>query len=188
MLLAEIGLGPFKIEDPSIYVALLIGFVLIVVFFWKVNIPGSVPYFRDVLGPRAERIQDEQDQVKKALEETERIRNDYKRRLDQIEAEQTQRLNDAVREADAARESIIAEAQESVQAIRRRAEDELARERVRQRIQLRRAIVELTLDAAEHSVNENSTEAVQHQLIRRFIADAGAMGNGGAATGARGES
>ena len=65
--LAEFQLGPFAIEYPDTILATILGFALAVLLLWKVNIPGSVPYFRDILKERHGRISDTHNQVEAAL-------------------------------------------------------------------------------------------------------------------------
>ena len=171
---------PFVIEDPKSFVALIVGFLVLLLILWKVNIPYlSLPYFRTMLGERAGRIEEAHNQVQRALEEAQQVRNDYATRLTRIEEETRAHIDAAVKEADTARAEIIAEAQQSAVALRRRTEEEIARERQRARIQLRRQIVQITMDAASEAARTHSNEAVQRQLIRDFISRAGADGHNG---------
>ena len=165
-------INPIKIEEPGLLGALLIGLVLLILVFYRFNFQGSVPYFKDLLTQRTARIADTYEQVERALTDTRRLHDDYALRLKQIEVEARQRIEAAVQEADAARTEIIADAQQLAAQVRRRSEEELSRERIRQRILLRRQIVQISLDAAEQSVRAHSDEKVQHQLISDFIAGA----------------
>jgi len=174
---------PFVIEDAKAFLALVVGFLVLLWILGKVNVPYlSLPYFRTMLGERASRIEEAHNQVQRALEEAQQVRNDYATRLTRIEEEARAHIDAAVREADTAHAEIIAEAQQSATALRRRTEEEIARERQRARIQLRRQIVQITMDAASEAARTQSNEAVQRQLIRDFISRAGASGNGHAAS------
>src|SRR5262249_26854839 len=149
----------------------------------RFNVPYlSLPYWRQLLNDRATRIAQVHDQVESELADIRRVRDDYAARLQQIEIEARERIDAAVREADAARAEIIADAQQLAGQLRRRSEEEMARERIRQRILLRQQIVQIALDAAEQSVRTHSDEKVQRQLIGDFIARA-ARSEQGAATG-----
>lgn len=178
-IIAVFQIGPFAIEYPDRILALLVGFVLIVLLLWKVNVPlFSYPYVSGVLKERAERIARNHAQVERALTEVRQLRDDYAARLRSIEEETRQRIDAAVREAEAVREEIIAEAQETARLLRRRAEEELERERTRQRILLRRQIVQTIVDAAEHSVIAQSNDRMQRELIRDFIRKASSKSPG----------
>ena len=170
---------PWAIEDPKSFLALIVGFLILLWVLGKVNVPYlSLPYFRTMLGERANRIEEAHNQVQRALEEAQQVRNDYATRLTRIEEEARAHIDAAVKEANTARAEIIAEAQQSALAVRRRTEEEIGRERQRARIQLRRQIVQITMDAAGEAARAHSNEAVQRQLIHDFITRAGADGNG----------
>lgn len=162
----------FNIEHPEGLVATLVGLALLWLIFQFA--PASVPlfskaYYREILVERATRIERGQVESERQLQDIQHLRNDYASRLSNFEAEERERIAAAVRDAEAARQDIIAEAQESAKALQRRAEEEMARERTRQRILLRQQIVAITLDAAEQSVKSLNTEDVQHKLIGDFV-------------------
>ena len=173
-MLAEITYLPFANEHPEAFWASVVGFLLLVLMLWKVNIPYlSAPYLRTVLNDRSTRIGDNHNQVQTALADIKRVRDEYASRIERIEAEARQHIDAAVRESSEARDGIIADARTAAEALKRRSEDEISREQTRQRILLRQQIVQTTLDAAEQAIRANSGEAVQRQLIQNFIVQAG---------------
>jgi len=175
VLLAEIQFGPFKVEGP-IY-AQVIGFVLLVLLLWYVNIPVfSKPFIRALLVSREQRVEEVHNQLELAVSDTQKLHDDYVERLRNIEIESRQQIDKAVREADAVHDEIIADAKQAAEAVTRRAEEELAREQTRQRILLRRTIVKMSLDAAEETVSKLNDDAVQRRLIADFILHAGTSG------------
>jgi F0F1-type ATP synthase membrane subunit b/b' len=174
---------PFVIEHPKAVLSLIIGLALLLFVFYKFNIIYlSYPYWKTLLTERTARIETNHNQVEQALAEAKRLRDDYATRLKGIEVEQRERIAAAVKEAQTSHTEIIADAEQAAAAIRRRTEEEIARERTRQRIQLRREIVQTTFEAAETAVKANSTDSVQHQLIGDFVARA--AGDGRPATAA----
>lgn len=166
MPVAEIQFGPFALEHTESIIATLVGFLVIVFLIVRFALPGM----RTQLVDRTARIENAQREAERHLAEARQIRDDYANRIAQIEVEHRTRLDEAVREADAARAQIISDAQETARALQRRAEEEIARERTRQRILMRRQIVQITLDAAEQSVRDLNSEAAQRRLIADFIA------------------
>ncbi len=186
-LLAELQIGPWAIEHPSFLLSVLVGFVLLGLLLWFVNVPQfSRPFFRALLSERAESIKTKHAQVDQATAEVQHLRDDYAARLREIETESRQRIDAAVREADAAREDIIAEAQKTARLVQLRTEEELSREQTRTRIQIRRQIVQISMDAAEKSVLANSTESVQRSLISDFIVGASTASVNGRSVSASG--
>jgi len=164
---------PWHIEDWKIFVPLLIGFALIAFLVLRVPIPFlSVPHYRKELDTRHERIATNKQQVDTAIAEVQQLRNDYAARLHKIEEEARERIDAAVREADAARAEIIADAERVAHAIVRRSEEELARERTRQRILFRQQLVKTAIDSAEEAIRANTNDTVQHKLIESFIVQA----------------
>ncbi len=164
--LAEIQFGPFALEHTESLLATLVGFVLLVFLLVRY----AMPPIRTQLAERITHIETVQAEAERHLAEARQIRDDYATRIAQIEVEHRNRLDAAVREADAARAQMIADAQETARALRRRAEEEIARERTRQRILMRRQLVQITVDAAEQSVRTLNSEDSQRRLIADFIA------------------
>jgi F-type H+-transporting ATPase subunit b len=168
---------PWRIEHPAILWSMLIGFALLLLLVLRVPIPFlSVPHYKVVLDERATRIETNKHQVDTAIGEVQQLRNDYAARLGRIEEEARQRIDAAVREADAARAEIIAEAEQVAHAIRRRGEEEIARERTRQRILFRQQIVKTAMDSAEGAIRDHTDDSVQRRLIGDFIAQAAGDG------------
>jgi F-type H+-transporting ATPase subunit b len=164
---------PVRIEDGKIVVALLLGFALLAFLILRVPIPFlSAPHYKKTLDDRHERIATNKQQVDTAIAEVQHLRDDYAARLHAIEEEARERIDAAVREADAARAEIIADAERVAHAIVRRSEEELARERTRQRILFRQQLVRISIDSAEEAIRAHTDEAVQHKLIDSFIAQA----------------
>ena len=180
MLLAEFGFGPIAFEFPKALVATIVGFVLLVAFLYRMAGPGVSKHF----ATRTTQIAEQIEQADRQLADAQQIRDDYAARIGSIEVEHRQRLDAAVRDADAARAEIIADAQTAARALQRRTAEEIARERTKQRILLRQQIVQITLDAAEQSVLELETETSHRQLIADFIGRVGvhaAKGKGASA-------
>jgi len=184
VLLAEFQFGPISIEDPSVFGAQVVGFILFALLLWFVNVPVfSRPALKQMLTERETRVEDVHNQIDTALSETQRLHDEYAQRLRNIETESRERIDAAVREADAAHNEIIADAQGAAKLVVRRTEEELSREATRQRILLRRQIVQISLDAAESTVVSLNTDAVQRHLINDFIARAAVAPNQEAANG-----
>ena len=166
--------GPFANEYPKSFLGIIIGFVLLVLLLAKFVLPGVKTMLKD----RESRIEESHNQVQTALRDVQNLRNDYDARLKTIEAEARERIDAAVREAEAMRGEIIAEAQSTSEAIHRRTQDELSRERNRQRLMLRRQLVQSALDAAEQSIISTNSDGIQRKLIKDFVADIKTAGKG----------
>ena len=184
MLLAEIQFGPFAIEDPKVLLAQVVGFILLCALLWFVNVPVfSKPFIRGLLVDRETRIEEVHNQIDSAITDTQKLHDDYIARLNNIETESRERIAAAVREADAVHNDIIADAKQAAAHVTRRTEEELAREQTRQRIMLRRKIVQISLDAAEEAVGVFNSDSVQRKLIGDFITTASSASSGEANRG-----
>ena len=173
MSLAEFQFGPFAVEDSHVFMAQVVGFVLLALLLWFVNVPVlSRPHLRGLLVDREARVEEAHNQVELALSDTQRLHDDYAIRLKNIEVESRERIDAAVKEATAVHNEIISDASNVAALVVRRTEEELARELARHRILLRRQIVQFSLDAAEGAVGALTNDAVQRKLIDEFIARA----------------
>lgn len=155
----------FALEHPKDLLASIVGLALVIYLLYRFALPA----FKSGLNSRAVNIENVIKQADAQLEDIARLRNDYFNRIQQIEQEQRERIAAAVNDADNARAEIVADAEEAARAIRRRGDEELARERTRQRILLRQQMVALTLGAAETAIRAQNNDTVQRHLIRDFV-------------------
>lgn len=163
----------FAVEHPKDLLATIVGLAILLLLLYRFALPGAKTSLKD----RATNVENVVRQADAQLEDMARLRDDYANRIKQIEQEQRERIAAAVRDADNARAEIIADAEEAARIVRRRGDEELDRERTRQRIILRQQMVQLTLAAAEEAVKAQNSDAVQRHLIRDFV---GMVSNNGA--------
>ncbi len=169
------GFGPFLVEHPKDLLATLVGLILLALLLYRFAVPGA----KSMLTDRATRIETETTQIDRQLRDIAQLRTDYANRIAGIEAEQRERIAAAVRDADNARADIIADANEAAHLVQRRGEEEIERERTRQRIIMRQQMVQITLDAAEQAIRAQNNDQVQRNLIHNFIAQVADKGNEG---------
>jgi len=150
-------------------VILVIGFALIALIVWRF----IVPMIGGFLSERQKAIAEAANQVEETLRETEILRNDYWQRLEAIEEETERRMEEAVREAEALRERILAEARQNAEALVRRGEEEVARERAKALALLRTQFVEGVIRAAEHTAARSLDAAQQKRLVDEFVRNVG---------------
>lgn len=159
------GFGPVLFEHPKDLLATIVGLALLLLLLYRFGLPGA----KNMLVDRATKIESDTLQVDRQLENVAQLRNDYANRIAGIEQEQRERIAAAVRDADNAHADIIAEANDTARLVQRRSEEEMERERTRQRILLRQQMVQITLDAAEQAIRNQNSDQVQRSLIRNFI-------------------
>lgn len=155
------------------FVVQLIAFILFIVIFWKF-----------ALGPIVRMLDRRQETIRESVEAAERI----ERELQETQARNEEVLNEARREA----QSIIANAREvSEQNIARsrenaqrqademieKARDVIASETEQARLELRREIADLAIDAASRIVRNNIDREAQMQLIEETLSEADQRGS-----------
>jgi F-type H+-transporting ATPase subunit b len=127
-----------------------------------------------LLAERQEDINRTYDQMEADRRHMESLRADYERRLAQIEAEAREKIQGAIKDAQAARDQIVSEANGRAREMIGRAEEEIAREREQALITLRQQVVDLALGAATKIIGDNLDAARQRRLIDDFIASGAA--------------
>ena len=167
---------PHEITDVQWLIVRLIGLVLLVWITVKFILPAQI---KPHLVSRREDIQTADNQVEETIRETALMRDDYRVRLEKIEDETEARMAEAVREADDLRNHIITEAKQMAEAIVRRGEDEVSRERAKSMVGLRRQFVEDVINAAEHAAGKLDAPN-QKRLFDLFVSNVGDKSAAGA--------
>ncbi len=161
---------PPEVTDVQFLIVRTLGFLLIAVLIVKWVWPT---YVQPHLSARQTAIAETADQIERTNRETEEMQTDYRRRLEGIEQETQRRIADAIREAEALRESILAEAQSTASGIVRRSQEEVARERAKAMVQLRAEFIESVIGAARHAA-VHSLDGQQRRLVDSFVRSLGA--------------
>jgi F-type H+-transporting ATPase subunit b len=169
--------NPFVLEHPAEYTDVQwliirgIGFALVLFIILKYIWPS---FFGTPLRERREAIIEASEQVEQTMRETEQMRNDYRARLERIEDETEARMQEAIREADALKDQILAEARAQAEAITRRGEEEISRERAKAMLRLRQQFVEDVINAAEFAAAGSLDGDRQRRLVDDFVTNVGA--------------
>lgn len=156
--------------DPKVMAAQVTGFILLWIVLAKY-------LFRPVLAMLQARDQEIKTMYENAESErtqAEEFRADYEKRLADIEAEARSHIQAAVKDAEAAKNDILAEARSRSEDIRRRGQEDLAREREKTLVQLRKEVVDISLSAAGKLIEESLDEAKHRRLVSDFISRIGA--------------
>lgn len=137
---------------------------------------------RFMFGPVGRMMQERRERIARDLEEAERVRQEAARvnaelaaRLAEAHEEGRQMIQDAVREAQEARERLLAEAREEAHQFVERARSVVAYEREQALVELRQQVAELAVLAARHALHNTVDPQAQRQAIDQFIAQVEAM-------------
>jgi F-type H+-transporting ATPase subunit b len=151
--------------DPKLILINIIGFG---VLYLLVNKLVFTPIGR-VLDDREGEISSTYDKLDADQKQMEALKSEYETRLEQIEAEAREKIQAAIKEAEAARDKIIADANVRAKDLVTKAEGEAEREREQAMITLRQQIVDLAMGATHKVVGESLDAAKQKSLIDDFI-------------------
>ncbi len=152
---------------------LIIRLVGLALVYWVIRKFIWPSMIRGHLVDRHGAIVETDQQVKETMRETAEMRDDYQKRLEGIHHETQVRLDEAVHEAETLREQILAEAHANAQAIVRRGEEEVARERAKAMMLLRRQFVEDVIGAAQYAASRSLGAPQHRQLIEEFTKELG---------------
>lgn len=152
--------------DVRLIVVNMIGFLILVVAAKKMIFTP----IGKVIEERAHDINSGYDRLDASQREMETMKADYESRLAAIEAEARDKIQGAIKEAQAARDQILAEANTRSREIITRAEAEANREKEQAMIALRQQIVDIAVRTTTQVVGE-SLDTTRHQkLVDDFIA------------------
>lgn len=158
--------------QPGAIAINLIGFLLLLLVANKLVFKP----IGTVLTERQADISSTYDQIDADKRQMEALRDDYEKRLSGIEAEAREKIQSAIREAQAARDQIITEATGRSRELVTRAEREAEQERQEAMVTLKKQIVEIALGATAKIIGDGLDETRQRQLIDNFISNGGSVG------------
>lgn len=152
--------------NPTAVVINIVGFVLLLFVLRKMVFAP----IGKVLEERQTDIATTYDKLEADQRQMEALRADYEQRLASIEAEAREKIQSAIKDAQAARDQIIQEANMRSKEMIARAEEEIGREREQAMITLRQQVVDLALGATTKIIGDSLDDARQRRLIDDFIA------------------
>ncbi len=163
------------IEIPGL-ITQIIGFILLALFMWKYGFPPLLK----IIDQRQEDIKSTYDQMDTDRQRMEDTRRQYEERLAGIEAEARERIQAAVKEAQALRDNMVSDAQQQAEAILEQGRNENERERQKAFLEMRQQVVALAVAAAGKVVGESLDNARHTKLVDDFITSVGSNGVGSA--------
>jgi F-type H+-transporting ATPase subunit b len=168
---AEI-LRSFGIE-PQFLLIQIVGFVILV---WILAKYAFGPVYK-MLDERQCTIRGNMDEAESRRNEMVRLQSEYEERLAKIEEEARDKIQIAIKEAQAARDEILSKAREESTRIAERGQQELESERAKAMVEMRNEIAEMAVAAATQAVRGNLNTQNHSALIEQAINSIGASGN-----------
>ncbi len=145
------------------------GFILLLLVFRR-YLFGPI---KQLLEDRRMEIADTYASANRERESMEQLRRNYEKRLEGIESEARERIQAAIKEAQGIRDDIVSEARSKAEAVLKRGEEELGRERDKTIVELRREVADLVIGASSKLLERAIDEPTHRKLIDDFISSAG---------------
>jgi len=163
--------------DGKLILTQFLGFILLLFFLNRYVFKPA----NNILQERQNDIKSTYDQLDDDRARMEDTRRQYEERLAGIEAEARERIQAAVKEAQALRDNLVSDAQAQAESILEQGRNESERERQRAFLEMRQQVVALAVAAAGKVVGESLDNARHTKLVDDFITSVGT--NGAAAHG-----
>jgi F-type H+-transporting ATPase subunit b len=139
-----------------------------------------------------ETVEARENTIQKALEDTERSRDeakklleDYRKQLSEARSEANRVIEESRRQGEEVRRDIISRAEKDAEGIVARARDQIEAERNRTVQELRGQIAQLSIDLAEKVVGRSLDGEAQRDLVDAYISEVGSMRGNGSGEGSR---
>ena len=152
--------------DLKLVLVNIIGFVILLVVAKKMVFDpiGKVVTERD------SDISGQYDRLESAQREMEALKSDYESRLTAIEAEAREKIQTAIKEAQAARDQILSDANQKSHEIVSKAEAEAERAKEQAMTELRMRIVDIAVGTTRRIIGESLSADRQATLVDEYIA------------------
>jgi F-type H+-transporting ATPase subunit b len=147
----------------------IIGFLILIPLLNKF----LVKPINAILDKRQQEIKDTYDQLDADRESMLHTRQEYEKRLAGIEAEARETIQVAIKEAQALRDNLVADAKKQAQAIIDEGRNDTERDRQKAFLEMRKEVVSLAIAAAGKVVNETLDVQRHTKLVDEFISNVG---------------
>jgi F-type H+-transporting ATPase subunit b len=174
-ILLFLGLTQFKETDPSILEGIDFNFGKTLVQIGVVLILFPLIY-QIFVKPLSAAIQERNAELARTFTEAEQLRSrmeqmrsEYEARLVETEASAREQIQAQIREAQALRQQLMAEAAAKADELVKKAQQDIEQEKNRVMTELRLEVVNLTLTATERVLGENVDTERNRKLVTEFI-------------------
>ena len=152
--------------DPKLILVNIIGFVILLVVAKKIVFDP----IGKVVTERGSDINDQYGRLESAQREMETLKADYEARLAAVEAEAREKIQSAIKEAQSARDQILADANQKSHEIVSKAEAEAERAKEQAMTDLRMRIVDIAVGTTRRIIGESLSADRQAALVDEYIA------------------
>ena len=151
--------------DPKVLAAAITGFLLLWVFLARFLFKPVMT----LINTREQEIKTTYANADNAKAEALNLKSELEQRIAGIEADARARIQSAIKEAQDAKDDILADAKNRSEDIIRRGSEDLAREREKTLAQLREEVVNISMGAAEKLIGDSINDEKHRMLVNDFI-------------------
>lgn len=123
------------------------------------------------LSERNHNLESTFNEVETLRNEMAAMKSDFEKRIATTEAEAREKINAQIKEAQALRQSLMAEAADKSDAMIKQAQEEIAGEKSKALREIQVHVTDLALQAAEKVVGKNMDNDLNRKLVADFISD-----------------
>lgn len=156
--------------NPKVLAAAVTGFLLLWAFLSKFLFKPIMA----LLKAREMEIKNTYADADEAKADALKLKTDLEQQIAGMEAEARVRMQTAVKEAQDAKDEILADARTRYEEILRKGQEDLDREREKTLVQLREEVVNLSIGAAEKLIGDSLNDEKHRVLVNDFIDRIGA--------------
>jgi F-type H+-transporting ATPase subunit b len=125
----------------------------------------------NLLDKRALLIKKDLESAEKNRVETEKIKEDYKKELEELNRKREEIISNARKDAELVKEKILQDALLQAEKFRQRVEEELIKEKEKIFNELKESITDFSIKAAEKIIEAELDEEKNKKLVDKFIED-----------------
>lgn len=151
----------------KMFILQVLGFAVVV----AVLVKFAFPALGRMLGGRTRAIEETFQKIDHDTQETAKRIAEIKGRLDHLQEESQRRLQAALKDAQATRDQLMADAHAQVQSALEKSRREIQIERDKAVLELRQEATTLTLQAADHLVQSTMNDALQEKLVTKYLSE-----------------
>jgi F-type H+-transporting ATPase subunit b len=158
--------SPFSINTGLIFWTIVV-FLILLGLLWKLGWPELLKSVEE----RERRIQQQLDEAERARAEAARLLEEHRRALAAAKAEAQEMIAQAHAVAGKEREALLAQAREEYEQLLLRARKEIADEKEKALLALRREAVDLTIAAASKLIEAKLDTEANRRLVTEYLAN-----------------
>ena len=123
----------------------------------------------DAINARTSELEKTFSEAEDLRAEMKSMQSDYEKRIAATEADAREKIQSQIKEAQALRQRLEAEAVTRADELVRRADEEIQADRAKLKVELRKDVVNMTLAATEKLLGENMDTDKNRKLVEEFI-------------------